>query len=359
MGRSIVICAVLVASLLVSPAVQADAVTGFCAEYFTESSFVHVRPGQTSQFTVAFMNCGSFGWLRGTATQVDLAVCCPVDSVSANAAWATGGSWLSTTRYATTTTNYVGPGQIGWFTYRVTAPISAAPGDYKFQGELVLASTGQAISATGYFHLATILASISGTVRSAATGAGLPNVPVRADNAAGGATEAAELTDSSGRYELLVRDNFTYNIKFRPVASSGFATQVYNGQPSSATANGVVIAGANRTGIDASLGQAYTVSGTVTNKATGAPMAGVVVNAYMGASVLNCCYFLVDTVTSSSGTYSLSLGNADYRLSFAPPAASGLPVQWWRSTGTVTDWGLAEDMIVSGANLAGKNAALQ
>ena len=38
-------------------------------------------------------------------------------------------NWLSMSRAATTTTSYVGPGQVGWFEFSVRAP--QTPGDYR------------------------------------------------------------------------------------------------------------------------------------------------------------------------------------------------------------------------------------
>ena len=39
------------------------------------------------------------------------------------------GDWLSTNRVTSTTTAYVGPGEVGWFEFTVRAP--AAAGDYQ------------------------------------------------------------------------------------------------------------------------------------------------------------------------------------------------------------------------------------
>jgi len=39
------------------------------------------------------------------------------------------GDWLSANRLTSTTTDYVGPGEVGWFEFTVRAP--AAAGDYR------------------------------------------------------------------------------------------------------------------------------------------------------------------------------------------------------------------------------------
>ncbi len=142
--------------LLVAPAVPAAAVAGYNSAYFGESAFVNLTAGQSNQFAVGFTNAGSTGWVKGTTSQVNLAQCCPINSPSPNSSWAQ--NWLSTIAYATTTTDYVGPGQIGWFVYSVMAPSTAAAGNYRFDGDLVLGSTGEAINREGYFQIATIQA---------------------------------------------------------------------------------------------------------------------------------------------------------------------------------------------------------
>jgi streptogramin lyase len=329
---------------------------GMCSQYLAESSFVFVRPGQSAQFAVAFTNCGSTSWTKGTSAQVNLAVCCPLNSASPNAAWNT--SWLSPAAYATTTASAVAPGQQGLFTYAVTAPANAPPGDYVFAGEVVQAATGAALNPQGYYQIATILPSICGTVTSATSGLPVANVIVRASSAAGGATADVTTTDGAGKYCLVVPTG-VYDVSFRPDASTGLAPQIYNGKISTVNATSITVSGANVTGIDAALGTAYVISGTLTNKATGTPMPTVVVNAYEGSTAGNCCYFVNSAVTNASGAYSLSVGNGLYRISFAPPPPSGLGVQWWSSVGTVPSWGQAEDILVNGANVSGRNAALQ
>ncbi len=154
--------AVAVLSLASRPG---SAVAGYDARYFGESAFATLQPGQSNQFAVGFTNAGSIGWARGGSSQVNLAQCCPISSPSVNSAWAV--SWLSTSAYAATTTEYVGPGQIGWFVYTVKAPATIAPGDYRFDGDLVLASTGEAIHREGYFQVATVPGSLASAVVSA------------------------------------------------------------------------------------------------------------------------------------------------------------------------------------------------
>src|SRR5436305_1156420 len=96
---------------------------------------------------------------RGTGTQVDLAACLE-DKVTCNAQDASEASWnsgwLSSTRYATTTQTTTAPGSLGTFSYNVTAPVGATAGTYRFNGDVVLSTTGERIHPEGYYQDATI-----------------------------------------------------------------------------------------------------------------------------------------------------------------------------------------------------------
>jgi IPT/TIG domain-containing protein len=150
--------AALSLSMLAS-AVPALAVTGYDSAYAGESAFVNISPGQTQNFQVFFANTGTTTWSRGTGTQVDLATCLE-DKVTCNAQDATEASWnsgwLSATRYATTVQTTTAPGSLGTFSYNVTAPVGAANGTYRFNGDLVLSTTGERIHPDGYYQDATI-----------------------------------------------------------------------------------------------------------------------------------------------------------------------------------------------------------
>src|SRR5439155_13241862 len=102
---------------------------------------------------------GTTTWSRGTGTQVDLAACLE-DKTTCNAQDATeaswNSSWLSATRYATTTQTTTAPGSLGTFSYNVAAPPAATAGTYRFNGDLVLSTTGEKIHPDGYYQDATI-----------------------------------------------------------------------------------------------------------------------------------------------------------------------------------------------------------
>jgi hypothetical protein len=135
---------------------QAEAVAGYDSSYFGESAFLTLNPGDTGQFVVIFTNTGSTGWVKNSDSQVNLAACLD-DKVTCNVvpegAAFNDGSWFSQIAYATHTTNYVGPGQNGFFVYRVKVPSTITRATLaRFHGDLVQASTLQKIHPEGYYQ---------------------------------------------------------------------------------------------------------------------------------------------------------------------------------------------------------------
>jgi hypothetical protein len=130
------------------------AASGFDSSYAGESAFLTVIPGQTYGFQVFFMNMGATTWRRDTVTQVNLTVCldnkvtCNVPSPYAD--W-NDGSWRSARVYATHAQVQVLPGEVAAFSYQITVPVGAGNGDYRFNGDLALA-TGQQIHPEGYYQ---------------------------------------------------------------------------------------------------------------------------------------------------------------------------------------------------------------
>jgi len=152
---STAITAAALAFSMLAAAVPAAAVTGYDSAYAGESAFVNISPGQTQNFQVFFANTGTTSWTKGSSTQVDLAACLE-DKVTCNqlestkAGWNSG--WLSTTRYSTTTQTVTPPGSLGTFSYNIMAPTGTAAGVYRFNGDLVLSSTGEKIHPEGYYQ---------------------------------------------------------------------------------------------------------------------------------------------------------------------------------------------------------------
>jgi hypothetical protein len=147
--------AALALSMVAQAVPTAAAVPGYDSAYAGESAFVFISAGQTQNFQVFFANTGTTAWQKGTGTQVDLAACLE-DKVTCNAqdaseaTWNSG--WLSPTRYTSTVQTITPPGSLGTFSYNITAPAGVAAGIFHFNGDLVLASTGEKIHPEGYFQ---------------------------------------------------------------------------------------------------------------------------------------------------------------------------------------------------------------
>src|SRR2546425_5995845 len=151
---------------------------------------------------------------------------------------------------------------------------------------------------------------VSGQVRYQS--AGVKDVTVRIDNAAGGAVFATTTTDLAGNYSAAVPDGFGAAVIFNPPSQS-LAVQVYDHQRTIATRTLAVVDGADATGIDADLADAYLVSGHLVNNGT--PIAGAQVLAYKGEPI-SCCYLVRSGQTDASGGYGLGLAPGTYRVRF-------------------------------------------
>src|SRR5207247_9438108 len=147
------------------------ATPGYDSAYQFESAFLSLKPGDAGTFSVGFANTGTTAWTAGSGTQVNLAVCA-ADKVtcnvtSAQSTWASG--WLSSTAYATHTKSVVVPGDFSAFTYNIKVPSGTTAGTYRFNGDLVLSSSGDRIHPEGYYQ--------DGTVSTGAGAAGITVTP--------------------------------------------------------------------------------------------------------------------------------------------------------------------------------------
>ncbi|TME85780.1 MAG: hypothetical protein E6I44_15015 [Chloroflexi bacterium] len=157
--RYVLVAAGVVAALLsAGPTRAVAAVAGYDSAYAGESAFITTGPGASGQFQVFFANTGTSTWRKGTASQVNLAVCledkttCNVESPLAS--W-NDGSWLSSRAYSTHIQTEVAPSQLGTFVYSFKVPLTVSSGIYRFHGDLSLAATGGQIHPQGYYHEAT------------------------------------------------------------------------------------------------------------------------------------------------------------------------------------------------------------
>ena len=100
--------------------------SGYHASWSAQSADPTVNIGATTTLVLALTNTGYRGWYRDSADQeVFLGTNDPQDADHPELA----ADWISANRLTSTTTDYVGPGEIGWFEFTVRAPATA--GDYR------------------------------------------------------------------------------------------------------------------------------------------------------------------------------------------------------------------------------------
>ncbi|HYV21179.1 MAG TPA: CAP domain-containing protein [Candidatus Bathyarchaeia archaeon] len=100
--------------------------SGYHAAWAGQSADPVLAAGEMTRLVVALTNTGSRGWYRGLADQqANLGTNEPRDVDRLELA----GDWLSANRLASTTTDYVGPGEVGWFEFTLRAPATA--GEYR------------------------------------------------------------------------------------------------------------------------------------------------------------------------------------------------------------------------------------
>ena len=100
--------------------------SGYHARWNAQSPDPIVTAGEVATLVVALENTGSRGWRKGVEDQqATLGTSDPQDAEHPELA----ADWLSANRVTSTTTEYVGPGEIGWFAFAVRAP--SAAGEYR------------------------------------------------------------------------------------------------------------------------------------------------------------------------------------------------------------------------------------
>jgi uncharacterized protein YkwD len=108
---------------MIAPAIPPD--SGYHATWSAQSADPTVVIGETATLVIALKNTGSRGWSNDGGAHVVIGTNDPQDADRSELA----GDWLSTNRVTSTTTDYVGPGEVGWFEFTVRAPATA--GDYR------------------------------------------------------------------------------------------------------------------------------------------------------------------------------------------------------------------------------------
>ena len=132
-SRAVAICKSGVGPGIPAPPTPVTGIDGFHASWYGQSGYPSLCPGETSIATVAYINTGSRGWVRGRDGETAyLGTWEPEpgqDQPSFSGGDGTQGSpntgWPRHNRVAVQPADYVGPGQVGWFQFRVQAPSNA------------------------------------------------------------------------------------------------------------------------------------------------------------------------------------------------------------------------------------------
>ncbi len=165
---------------------------------------------------------------------------------------------------------------------------------------------------------ATTNASISGTVTAAVGGAPLQNICVFALSTDGGG-QSSTVTAVDGTYSLINLVPDTYIVDFyvqAGCAGGNYAEQWYNatnaGTIIKANATAVPLtSGLAQTGINASMVQGATITGTVTAAVGGAPLQNICVNAWENLKG--------SAITAADGSFSITgLPDAYYTFEYDP-----------------------------------------
>jgi parallel beta-helix repeat protein len=195
-------------------------------------------------------------------------------------------------------------------------------------------------------------ASITGTVTDRASGTGLSSAYVLAYNATTGSAISSGYTDSLGGYTITGLATGSYKIRF---TASGYAEQWSGGTASLTTATSVAATAPDMTSnINMGLTKGAVITGTVTDKDTGAAIPWLDITAYDAVTGSSVSY----ANTDSSGVYRISgLASGNYKLKFQSYSNSGYLVQWYgnknrMSAATPTD-------VVAPNTVSGINAAME
>jgi 5-hydroxyisourate hydrolase-like protein (transthyretin family) len=182
------------------------------------------------------------------------------------------------------------------------------------------------------FASADATGAISGTVTSSTQQTTIAGVEVLATNVSTGSSYYVN-TGSDGTYLLGGLPAGSYQVMFQPNNGQGqnYVYQYYPNKSNAAAAQAVsVTAGQTTPDINASLATGATVSGKVTDAATGTPLTGIYVYAFQygngGPRYVSTDY----TTTDSTGAWSISgLPTGTYEIEFNPPYGSNYATQYY------------------------------
>ena len=194
--------------------------------------------------------------------------------------------------------------------YQVQASGTSYPAVYYNDANPVTVAAGS--SATSIDIVLSQVGTISGTVTDATTGQPLANAWVWANSTTTGSWVNAP-TDENGYYIInnLAPDSYQVQV----TAPVGYIDEFYNNAIDENNATPVtVVGGADTPNIDFALDPEGTISGTVTDSATGQPLANMNVYAYTGSDSTGW-YWANSTYTDENGQYVIhKLSSGAYKI---------------------------------------------
>jgi hypothetical protein len=163
---------------------------------------------------------------------------------------------------------------------------------------------------------------ISGNVSGQDTGAGIPTVHVYAIDRTTGTWGGGATTDQNGAYTINGLATGSYRLKFESPYNSDYIDRWYGVEQ---CADAVTVTAPNAvTGIDASLVRGASISGRLTDAATGTGIPGTV-NCFSLSSP-NVIAFASYLSAGSTGAYTIrGLPSGEYSVSFSAPDYIGKP----------------------------------
>ncbi len=270
------------------------------------------------------------------------------------------GEWSSAGQGVTDASGYYDVGELAAGTYKVLFQDgSGYYGLQYYKGKTTLASAnsvtlGAGTMRTGIDAALVEASHITGMVTDKATGDPIEGIDVAALLPDGSMLSSLHaFTDSSGYYDVGGLAGGTYKLLFQD-GSGYYGAQYYKGKASFASALPMTLrAGALKEGVDASLVEAAHITGRVTDKVTGDPIADIGVQALLpDGSMLSSQHAFTD----ASGYYDVGgLAAGSYRLAFDD--ASGYYARQYSARKPVL--ALADRVTLgAGANVDAVNATL-
>jgi len=312
------------------------------------TSVVLSAPGVTGALNVAMVKGGS---ISGTVTDQDTGVGIPNVYVYAyNQATGNSVGYGSTDNAGVYTVSGLPAGsyKLSFDTQNGSNYLSQW---YSNKTDLASATAVTVTSANTTSGVSVALAkggSLTGKVTDSVTGAGIPDVYVNLTDAKNGAFLGGTGTDRSGVYRFAGLAG-TYKLVY---SGAGYLVQWYGGKSDQGSAGIVSVTAPRETaGIDVTLVKGASISGMVTQSASGSALYGVQVAA---VTITDPSHIISYTTTDNSGAYLLSgLSTGSYQLRFS---RDGYVDQWY---GGAADRSGAVAIVATAPNLtAGINMVL-